>query len=280
MKFADRLKARRKKLGLSADEIADKIGKNQATIHRYESGDIENIPINVVVPLAKVLMTTPDWLMGWDEEEVYTMTVGERIKKARDSKNLSQTELAKLVNISKQTLYKYENNIITNIPSDKIELIAEVLKVSPAFLMGWDKEVEIFQEKLDADHNWLDKYLRERFSNPDTKPVDTVVKTTLKLKTLREENKKTMAQVARNLGIPYTTYVNYEKGEREPDFNTLISLAKYFNCSIDNLFGRGKQENPHEAVLKAVESVLNEYLSDALTASVMEEISKKINKSG
>ena len=34
-------------------------------------------------------------------------------------------------------MYKYENNIITNIPSDKIELIADYLSISPAYIMGW-----------------------------------------------------------------------------------------------------------------------------------------------
>lgn len=65
------------------------------------------------------------------------MTVGERIKKIREEKNISQTELAKATNISKQNLYKYENNIITNIPFDKIEDIANCLKISPSYLMGW-----------------------------------------------------------------------------------------------------------------------------------------------
>lgn len=65
------------------------------------------------------------------------MTVGERIKLARETKNLSQTDLANACKISKQTLYKYENNIITNIPSDKIEVIANYLSISPAYLMGW-----------------------------------------------------------------------------------------------------------------------------------------------
>lgn len=65
------------------------------------------------------------------------MTVGERIKKIREEKNISQTELAKATNISKQNLYKYENNIITNIPSDKIEDIANYLEISPSYLMGW-----------------------------------------------------------------------------------------------------------------------------------------------
>lgn len=66
------------------------------------------------------------------------MTVGERIKFARENKGISQIDLATSVKISKQNLYKYENNIITNIPSDKIEAIAKRLEVSPAYLMGWE----------------------------------------------------------------------------------------------------------------------------------------------
>lgn len=66
------------------------------------------------------------------------MTVGDRIRKEREAINMSQTDLAEKVNISKQTLYKYEMNIITNIPSDKIEYIARTLNVSPAYLMGWE----------------------------------------------------------------------------------------------------------------------------------------------
>ncbi len=66
------------------------------------------------------------------------MTIGERIKNIRDRLNISQVDFADKINVSKQTLYKYENNIITNIPSDKIEAIASIGKVSPAYIMGWD----------------------------------------------------------------------------------------------------------------------------------------------
>lgn len=69
------------------------------------------------------------------------MTKGERIKFYREQKGISQTDLAKMVKISKQSLYKYENNIITNIPSDKIELIAEKLGITPAEIMGWGNSV-------------------------------------------------------------------------------------------------------------------------------------------
>lgn len=66
------------------------------------------------------------------------MTIGERIKKIRNDLDMSQVDFANKIDVSKQTLYKYENNIITNIPSDKIEAAARLGNVTPAYLMGWE----------------------------------------------------------------------------------------------------------------------------------------------
>lgn len=68
------------------------------------------------------------------------MTVGERIKAMRERLGMSQVDFASRMNVSKQTLYKYENNIVTNIPSDKIEAVAQICNVSPAYFMGWEQE--------------------------------------------------------------------------------------------------------------------------------------------
>ena len=67
------------------------------------------------------------------------MTKGERLRKRREQLGLSQTEVANSVNVSKQTLYKYENDIVSNIPSDKIEALARKLETTPEFLMGWEE---------------------------------------------------------------------------------------------------------------------------------------------
>ncbi|MBC5685597.1 helix-turn-helix transcriptional regulator [Roseburia sp. NSJ-9] len=67
------------------------------------------------------------------------MTIGERIKEVRTRLGISQVSFADKIGVSKQTLYKYENNIITNIPSDKIEAIAKVSGYSPSYLMGWEE---------------------------------------------------------------------------------------------------------------------------------------------
>ena len=49
------------------------------------------------------------------------MTVGERLKQLREKSGMSQVDFAAKLNVSKQNLYKYENDIITNIPSDKVK---------------------------------------------------------------------------------------------------------------------------------------------------------------
>ena len=68
------------------------------------------------------------------------MTKGERIKHRREQLGISQTELAECIGTSKQNLYKYENDIITNIPSDRVEALAKKLNTSPAYIMGWNEE--------------------------------------------------------------------------------------------------------------------------------------------
>lgn len=67
MRIGERIKQRRLELGYTADALAKLLNKNRATIYRYENGDIENIPIDVLEPLAKALNTTPAYLMGWQE---------------------------------------------------------------------------------------------------------------------------------------------------------------------------------------------------------------------
>lgn len=70
------------------------------------------------------------------------MTVGDRIRQVRQEQDVTQQELADYIGVSKQAVYKYENNIVTNIPTDKVDAIAKRLKVSPAYLMGWEEQPE------------------------------------------------------------------------------------------------------------------------------------------
>ena len=59
-----------------------------------------------------------------------------------------------------------------------------------------------------------------------------------RIKSLRKSKGYNMRQMASALNLPYTTYVNYEKGAREPNSEQLILISKYFGVSIDYLMGR------------------------------------------
>lgn len=60
-----------------------------------------------------------------------------------------------------------------------------------------------------------------------------------RIKELRENKGLNMKEAARLLNMPYTTYVNYEKGLREPTSEVLILLANFYDTSVDYIVGRG-----------------------------------------
>ena len=68
MTLGEKIKAKRIELGLSVDEIAERIGKNRATVYRYENSDIGDIPTGVLETIAKALSSTPAELMGWEDD--------------------------------------------------------------------------------------------------------------------------------------------------------------------------------------------------------------------
>lgn len=80
----ERIKKRRKELNLSADDVAKALNVSRATVYRYESSDIEKLPITVIEPLSKVLRIPPGQLMGWDklESEIYDDQVFENFLKS------------------------------------------------------------------------------------------------------------------------------------------------------------------------------------------------------
>ena len=69
MKVNEIIRARRKELGLTLKQVADKLGVSESLISRYESNDVKNMGIDKLIPLAKILKTTPAYLMGWEDEK-------------------------------------------------------------------------------------------------------------------------------------------------------------------------------------------------------------------
>ncbi len=68
------------------------------------------------------------------------------LKKLRRERGMTLDELARALGTSRQTIHRYENGVIANVPPEKVEQLAEALGVSPSALMGWGGELDA--EKL------------------------------------------------------------------------------------------------------------------------------------
>ncbi|WP_339071876.1 helix-turn-helix transcriptional regulator [Fusobacterium animalis] len=95
MTLGDRVKQKRENMGLSQEELADKMGyKSKTSIHKIEQG-ITDLPLSKVEELAKVLNVTTSYLMGWEskkeekENDVFSQLTDEELAKLEKFKNMS-----------------------------------------------------------------------------------------------------------------------------------------------------------------------------------------------
>lgn len=69
MTVGERMKTLRKKRGISADTVAEAIGVSRSTIFRYERGDIDKVPADLLERIAAALHTNSGYLLGWSESD-------------------------------------------------------------------------------------------------------------------------------------------------------------------------------------------------------------------
>lgn len=115
MSIGERIKQRRLELGLTVDQVAERLGKNRATVYRYESNEIENFPTSIIEPLSKVLLTTPASLMGWDELE----PVLSQNDYSSDEKILIDTFRA-LSPENKDKVFRYADGLLNSQEGDEV----------------------------------------------------------------------------------------------------------------------------------------------------------------
>ena len=96
---------------MSADDLGRVLGKNRATIYRYENGDIEKLPLDILEPIAAALQTTPQYLMGWDEVEEKNDALSDIVVRLRSDKAFFDAV---------SSIYKMD--------SDKLESLSAFLK--------------------------------------------------------------------------------------------------------------------------------------------------------
>ena len=75
------------------------------------------------------------------------MVTPARIKSAREDLKLTKRELAKRIGVHESSINKYEKGLV-DIPLSKISELARVLKVTEAYLMGWEEKTPQTQQGL------------------------------------------------------------------------------------------------------------------------------------
>lgn len=107
MSIGERIKKRRKELRMSAEALGKKIGKDRATVYRYEQGFIENLPLDILEPIADALLTTPQYLMGWEEVEKKNDIISDiTLKMLEDQELLEMVEMLSNLGFEKRQAVK------------------------------------------------------------------------------------------------------------------------------------------------------------------------------
>lgn len=159
------------------------------------------------------------------------MTFGKKIKKLRIEQNLTQLQLANLLNLSKSNISKYEaNSIQPNL--ETINSLAQIFNVSTDFLIG--------NQNFNLEHSTFT--LGEN------------------LKYLREQQELTQDTMANYLCIKRQTYSAYERNVSVPDAITIKKIADFLNCTTDCLLGNIHKHDIPESLLVILMEELNKIL--------------------
>ena len=136
--------------------------------------------------------------------------IGFRMKRRRESLDLTLDDVASAVGVAKTTILRYENGEISRPKIPVLQSIANALDVRPEWLLGQSEQMED-EEKWD----WDGQYLKKLRTNCNADPKD----------------------IAFRLGIPVTRYMSIENSSIRPTVPVLVSIAEIFNASVDLLLG-------------------------------------------
>lgn len=95
MSFSERMKQARLNKNMTLKELGKKIGKTEATVQRYESGEIKNLKNDTIELIASALEISPAYLMGWIDENPVNENV-HRIAAHIDG-DVSEEELSDII---------------------------------------------------------------------------------------------------------------------------------------------------------------------------------------
>lgn len=142
--ITERLKDIREENDLKQSEIAEILKTPQSNYSRWENG-VELIPLKKLTLFCDYFDVSMDYVIGITRKSVGngkhkldSKIIGKNLKKLRDEKNLTQSDLAKLLNTSQSTISAYESGKTTLLTAFAIQIVNEY-KISLDWLCGRKK---------------------------------------------------------------------------------------------------------------------------------------------
>lgn len=154
-RIGENIKARRIAMGLSVEQLAEILHKSRATVYRYESSDIENMPTNALGPLADALQTSPAELLGWARKEIVTDDEINYLQYYRNRPKAVKDKMLEHLSQQDDNFAKHVQDKADLLDLNKwkkalgIKAVGELLIGRPVALTA--EQVEIMAKELDLD---------------------------------------------------------------------------------------------------------------------------------
>lgn len=131
MDISKKLKERRKELELTMLEVAQRTGVSEATVSRWESGDIANMRRDKIVLLANALRVSPSFIMGWEEPEDKAKPED---KPKKDISQMTAREILDYAESMNETTYDLlgydgKNRTRTTLTKDEYEKVKGIIEI-------------------------------------------------------------------------------------------------------------------------------------------------------
>lgn len=207
--LGEKIAEQRKKLGLSQEELAEKLNISQKSISKYEMGN-RKPQYKVLVRMAEYFGVTTDYLLGLAKGG--NTMLGKRINELRKSSGMTQEEFGKKLGVIKQTVSSWENDLSEPNHAATIA-IAKLFGVTTDYLLGAEGDAMGTEEKINEIAQRVGRNIRS----------------------IREQAGLSQDEFAEGFSVKQPTVANWETGKRQPDLNMLIQIAQFGGTSLDDL---------------------------------------------
>ena len=106
------------------------------------------------------------------------LKIAKNIKLNRKKNNLTQEDLAKKLDTVRQTIQKYENGTVTNIPLEKLKKMSQIFNISIQEILGLENEQKLYFTDFSKNIDELEEYLKNLsyifFENKEIKNIKKV----------------------------------------------------------------------------------------------------------